>query len=75
MSSVYNSIFALHINKAIDMKRSLGYKYVGEAGILREIDRYAMTERQLIVNISLSFAEKWCAQGVLTKQTVRYMAA
>jgi integrase len=53
-------IYALYIRQFIDLKRSLGFKYITEETIYSIIDRFTTEMGETKVGISKELAEKWC---------------
>ena len=55
-------IYAPYIKQLIDLKRSLGFKYITEKKIYSIFDRYTREIGETKVGISKELAEKWCEQ-------------
>lgn len=53
-------IYAPYITQLIDLKRSLGFKYITEETIYSIFDRYTMEMGETAVGISKELAENWC---------------
>jgi len=53
-------IYAPYIMQLIDLKRSLGFKYITEETIYSIFDRFTMEMGETEVGISKELAEKWC---------------
>jgi integrase/recombinase XerD len=53
-------IYAPYIRQLIDLKRSLGFKYITEETIYSIFDRFTMEMGETEVGISKALAEKWC---------------
>ena len=55
----YKSIYGIHIQEFIGMKRKLGYKYVDNAIHLAKIDILAAQNNETSLGITKEFAERW----------------
>jgi integrase/recombinase XerD len=53
-------IYAPYIKQLIDLKRSLGFKYITEETIYSIFDRFTMEMGETEVGISKELAENWC---------------
>ena len=53
-------IYAPYIMQLIDLKRSLGFKYITEEAIYSIFDRFTMEMGETEVGISKKLAENWC---------------
>jgi integrase/recombinase XerD len=53
-------IYAPYIKQLIDLKRSLGFKYITEENIYSIFDRFTMEMGETEVGISKELAENWC---------------
>ncbi|NMD03081.1 MAG: tyrosine-type recombinase/integrase [Bacteroidales bacterium] len=53
-------IYAPYIRQLIDLKRSLGFKYITEETIYSIFDRYTIEMGETEVGISKELAENWC---------------
>jgi integrase/recombinase XerD len=59
MTKSYKSIYGLHIQQFIEMKRALGFKFKTGAVILAQIERLAEERAETSLGITKEFAEKW----------------
>ncbi len=59
MTKSYKSIYGLHIQQFIEMKRALGFKFKTGAVILAQIERLAEERAETSIGITKEFAEKW----------------
>jgi len=59
MDKVYHSVYGSHIEKLIDLKRQLGYKYENGARNLENIDKRACEMNETTMGITREFADLW----------------
>jgi integrase/recombinase XerD len=72
MNKSYKSIYGLHINHFIEMKRALGFKYETGAVILDQIDRLAEQCAETSSGITKEFAEKWSKKRIEESDFYKY---
>lgn len=60
MGYKFKGIYAEHINSFIELKRSLGFKYVSEAHILSSFDRFTIKRNESVIYITKELVEQWC---------------
>ena len=53
-------VYAPYIKQFIDLKRSLGFKYVAEEYIYRRFDQFTIERGETEIGISKELADKWC---------------
>jgi integrase len=58
----FSSSFANHIVAFIEMKRSVGYKYIGEEGTLKRLDKFLVAEKYHGKGLSRKIIEKWLSR-------------
>lgn len=66
----YKSIYALHIKNFIEMKRTFGYKYTRQEGMLFLIDELAYQRKESQEGITKEFVEAW--KKITRNQTENY---
>jgi len=65
-------IYAPYIRDFINMKRSLGFKYVKQERILLRFDRFTTERGETEVGISKELADKWCERRKNESNGYRY---
>lgn len=66
------SIYGLHIQQFIELKRALGFKFKTGAVILAQIDRLAEERAETSIGITNEFAEKWGTKRSNESDIYRY---
>jgi integrase/recombinase XerD len=59
MVSHFNSVYGLHMQQFIELKRKLGFKFEKNAKLLLAIDIMAIHSQQLSPGITKDFADQW----------------
>jgi len=59
MTPRFNSVYGLHIQQFIELKRKLGFKFVGNVKLLLAIDTMATNSGQISPGITKEFADQW----------------
>lgn len=72
MNKRCNSSYGRHLEKFVEMKRTLGFKFKTEAVILYQIDRLAETTGESSSGITKEFADKWCKKRCHESDFYRY---
>jgi integrase/recombinase XerD len=72
MDKSYNSIYGSYIKQFIEMKRALGFKYVTDAFILSQIDRFAGQREETSTGITKEFATSWSKKRLHESDGYRY---
>jgi integrase/recombinase XerD len=67
-----NSSYGPHLQKFIEMKRTLGFNFKTEAVILYQIDRLAEKTSESSPGITKEFADKWCKRRCHESDFYRY---
>lgn len=57
----YSSVFASQLRDYIDFKKSLGYKFIDEAFVLRQFDRYCIAVGIDHISLDRELVENWIA--------------
>ncbi|HET7117082.1 MAG TPA: tyrosine-type recombinase/integrase [Hanamia sp.] len=73
MDKFYYSVYGPFIEKFIDLKRSLGYKYIGGTGSLARFDKFVANRDESEVRISKELAEEWGAKNPNESDPNRYI--
>jgi site-specific recombinase XerD len=60
MNRDFKGIYAPHIKELIELKRSLGFKYVGEEFIFSVFDRLTIERNETTVCITKELSDAWC---------------
>lgn len=72
MNNNYNSVYGLHIQQFIDLKKALGVKYVFGILMLSHIDRLANKGDEILTGITKEFAEQWGKKKLNETDIYRY---
>lgn len=67
----YESVFAPLIRDYAEFKRSLGYKFMIEAGVLRQFDRYCLSVGLNHMSLDRELVENWIATKGSDKSSTR----
>jgi hypothetical protein len=55
----FNSVYGLHMQQFIELKRKLGFKFVANVKLLLAIDAMALNSGQTSPGITKEFADQW----------------
>lgn len=67
----YGSVFAPFIRDYTELRRSFGYKFIMEAGVLRQFDRYCLYVGVKHINLDRELVENWIATKGSDKPSTR----
>lgn len=59
---IYDSIFKEEIQELIEWKRSIGHKYITEAGQLRRLDNFFVVKGLTTKKIDKPLVDEWCSK-------------
>lgn len=62
MSKDFNGIYAPLIKEFVDMKRSLGFKYIGGEFVLLLFDRFTIERNETIIGVTKELSDVWCRE-------------
>lgn len=62
MSKYFSGIYAPLMKEFVDMKRSLGFKYIGGEFVLSLFDRFTIERDETIIGITKELSEEWCKE-------------
>jgi integrase len=71
-NNTFTSLNATHFTAFLNLKRSLGYKYISEEITLLTFDRFLVTQGQSCVELSKEVVEKWSAKRDNECDVTRY---
>lgn len=72
MNKKCKSIYGSHLDQYVEMKRTLGFKFITEATILYQIDQLAEKTKESSSGITREFADKWCKKRSYESDFYRY---
>ncbi|MDR1501899.1 MAG: hypothetical protein LBT43_05530 [Prevotella sp.] len=62
MSRYFNGIYAPLMKEFVDMKRSLGFKYIGGEFVLSLFDRFTIERDEIVIGITKELSDVWCKE-------------
>lgn len=72
MNNNYKSVYGLHIQQFIDLKKALGVKYIFGTLMLSQIDGLANKSNEISSGLTKEFAEQWCQKKLNETDIYRY---